>query len=402
MPAYSYKALAEDGTLVEGKREAATASEVVEYLEREGFLPLSVKEEKIKRRVRLPVFRRRVSKKDIIVFTQSLGILLRSGVPIDKALGICLEISEGKPVAKVIEDIRNEIRRGASLSEALSKYPGLFSRLYINTVKAGEVSGVLPEVLERIHAHMVKMEEFKSSVINSLIYPSFLVLVGLLSIFVLVTFVVPRFYTIFESSGVTPPFPIPQLAAVGAFVSGYGLYVFLSFAVLFLCFYIWYTRGGADVLHRKLLSLPGLGSFLLKVENVKFSGNLGTLLVNGVPILQAVLVVKEMFGNPVMREEMDRIYRYIREGKKLTSVLEARKDIWHPMLVGMCSVGEETGELGEMLVKASGVLEEEIRGALDRFVALIEPATVLSMGLVVGAIVVSMISAIFSINDIVR
>ena len=400
MKLFSFKALTEEGKLLEGTKAASSKEEVYRSLEEQGYLPLVVEERK--RFFKLPVFRKKISKKDIIFFTQILSILVSSGVPVDKALFICADISRGRPIATVIEDLINEIRQGASLSEAFSKYPSIFSKLYINTVRAGEAIGLLGEVLDRIYKHMQKTEEFKNSIVNALIYPTFLVGISVISIVVLIAFVIPRFYSVFLSSGIKPPFPIPQLTVLGDFVVNYGSFILL---VLLLAFFLgrwWYLNKGKKSVQKRLLSIPFIGDFLIKLETVRFASNMGTLLNNGVPILQAILIVKEMFGLEVYREEMDRVYKEVREGKKLTYVLGNRKDLWHPLLVDMGEVGEETGQLGYTFIKASEILETDMNIALTRIITIIEPATILTMGLIVGGIVVSMINAIFSINEMVR
>ena len=406
MATFFYKALTEDGRVIEGVKNADSVEDVLKSLEQEGLLPLTVKEKKesSKRKLSLalPILKQRVSKKDVIFFTQTMAMLIKSGVPVDKALLICIDINRGKAVEKVLEDLLDEVRQGSSLSDALSKYPSLFSRLYVNTVKAGESTGLLGEVLERTYLHLSKMEEFKSSIVNSLIYPLFLILTSVVSIVVLIVFVVPRFYAVLSSSGVAPPFPIPQLASLGEFCARYGFFVLVSLILFMYLFSVWYTKVGRDAVHGSLIRFPAVGTFLIKMENAKFGSNFGTLLKNGVPILQALVIVKEMFFLEVYREEMERLYKEIREGRKLTLSLKARKDLWHPLVVGLGEVGEETGELGEALIKAADILEAEISTLLNRLISIVEPATILAMGVIVGGIVISMINAIFSINEMVR
>lgn len=407
MALFFYKAMDESGNIVEGIKEAVSEEEIIKFLEAKELLPIVIRKKDLKHRRRLTkifkLFKKRISKKDVLFFTQSLSLLLKAGIPMDKALAICVETIDNEAMAKVIDDIREEIRQGVSLSGALSRYPNIFSRLYVNTVKAGEAGGILPEVLERIYNYMMKMEEFKSTLINSLIYPLFLVLVSLFSMAILIVFVVPRFYLVFSSAGVSPPFPIPQLAILGGFISKYGFLILVLSAIIILVFVLWFRKTERRYLITvKLFEVPFIGSLLSKLENIKFARNLGVLLLNGVPILQAILITKEMFINPIIKEELETMYRLVREGKRVSFVLERRRDIWHPMVIGMCGVGEESGTLGEMLVKASDVLERDVEIKLKRLVALIEPATILTMGLIVGSIVVSMISAIFSINEIVR
>ncbi len=404
MKTYEYKAVNSNGQVVAGEMTASSKAEVMDALYSKDLIPVKIEERKRARRTfRIKLFSSRIPSREILTFYQSLSVLLMAGVPMDKALSICREIAEAHAFKIVLDDVLSEIKGGLSLSDALSKYPRLFSQLYTNMIRAGESAGMLPQTLERIYEHMKKSQEMKENIISSITYPIFLIAVGIISIAILVTYVVPRFYVVFSSMGTTPPFPLPQLSWLGSTVRDNGPYIAAVFALLTFFLYRWLKRPeGKEKAYKIALGLPLIGRIMVKIENVKFSYNLGMLLKNGVPILKAVNIVKEMFNNPLYRREVEEIYRQLREGTKLSATLAVSRGLWHPVVVGMCEVGEESGNLGDMLVKASEALERDVESSLKRAVSLIEPATILAMGLIVGSIVVSMISAIFSVNEIVR
>ncbi len=404
MKLFSYKAADKKGKVITGEKKAESRKEVVDYLYSQELIPLVVKEVSGGAKLRLPkgIFPRRVGLSDVMMFFRSLAVLLNAGVPMDRALAICSEVSENPSMRVLIESIRYDVRGGSSLSDALMKYPKVFSRLYVNMIRAGESGGMLPAVLDRIHRHIERTMELRETVISSTIYPAFLILTGIASVVVLIVFVVPKFSEIFSSMGVSPPFPLPLLASMGGFFGKNWPIILMLLLLTPLGIKLWLKKEeNRERAYAFLLKLPFIGRILVKAENVKFCSNLGALLENGVPMLKALSIVKEMFSNPLYRASLDEVYRRVREGERLSKVLVPHS-LWHPLVVGLCEVGEETGTLGEMLMVASTALEKELEGALKKGVALIEPVTILGMGLLVGSIVVSMISAIFSVNDIVR
>ncbi len=406
---FKFKAVTPEGSIKEGTLEAESKWEVIDRLEVQELIPLEVKEHREKNYVftrflskLFKSLRKKASKKDVLVFTNSLQVLLKSGLPLDKALSISREVVSSEIMRDIIDDLISEVRQGTSLSDALSKYPRYFPSLYVNMVKAGEAGGVLPEVLERLSEYLSKVEEFRNTLLSSITYPLILILVGLGSIFVLTVFVVPRFSAIFESLNMKPPVIIKILSAIGSFFSEYFVFFGGALFVLFIFLSKKFKTGeGRGRLYRLLMKMPFVGSILVKIESSRFSRNLGMLLLNGVPILQSILITKELFANPTYRNEMDRIYEAVKKGEKLSNLMTERKFLWHPVLLGMVEVGEEAGTLDSMLIKAAESLEKDVEDSVKSALSLVEPVTILFMGLVVGSIVVSMLSAIFSVNNIV-
>ena len=403
MGRFQYRAVDERGRVIRGEMEAPSKRDVMDALHGEGLFPVEVKEQKRSRRRVWRLFRRGVSQEDVLLFFRSLSVLVGSGVPVDRALSICMEVVGDSPVRGLIGDVLMEVRGGASLSEALGKYSSIFSRFYVNMIRAGEAGGVLPFVLERICSHMERQREFREKLVSSLVYPAFLVLTAVASVAVLIVFVVPRFMVIFESVNAEPPLVMVVLERIGLFFRRFWPVMALAAVAAVYGLRVWTKRPkGRRRAWEVLLSVPVVGDVAVQLESAKLCGNLGMLILNGVPMLKALGVVKEMFQNPIYREEMEEVERLIREGERLSSALARGGGLWHPMVQGMVSVGEESGELGEMLVRVAEALEGEVEKRLTKLISVIEPVTVLGMGLVVGSIVVSMLSAIFSVNEMVR
>ena len=404
MRTFEYKAVDDKGHVSEGFITAETEEDAKKELYSQDLIPLYIKEKETDRKSRWKVsFSRPPSQKEVLIVYESLSTLLSVGVPMDRALRICSQVVSNSVLKSVIEDVLKDIQTGASLSDALSKYPKFFQRLHINMIRAGEATGALPQALERISNHLRRSLELKETLVSSLTYPAFLAATGIVSIGILIVFVVPRFYQIFDSMDIAPPFPLPQLYLLGSFVSNY--WPFILFGCLVAVFLVkrWINKPeNKRKVYKISMNAPIMGQIVVKIESAKLSRNLGTLIENGVPILKAVSIVKEMFTNPFYKDALETAYRLLREGKKLSYILSSYSAFWHPMVIGLCEVGEESGTLGEMLVKAADSLEKDVETSLTRYVSIVEPVVILAMGLIIGVIIVSMINAIFSVNEIVR
>ena len=403
MRTFEYKAVNDKGEVYEGFITADTVEDAKKELYSQDLIPLYIREKKRekKRRWKLSLSRS-PSQKEVLVIYESLSTLLGVGVPMDRALKICAQVVSSSVLKTVVEDVLKDIQTGSSLSDALSKYPKLFQRLHINMIRAGEATGALPQALERIGNHLRKTLELRETLVSSLTYPAFLAITGIVSIVILVVFVVPRFYQIFDSMGVSPPFPLPQLYFLGNFVSNYWPFIFLMIIAGVFIAKRWLRKpDNKRKVYKATMEAPIVGQIMVKMESAKLSRNLGTLIDNGVPILKAVSIVKEMFTNPFYRDALENTYKFLREGKKLSHILSSYSALWHPMVIGMCEVGEESGTLGEMLLKAADSLEKDVEASLTRYVSIVEPVVILAMGTIIGVIIVSMINAIFSVNEIV-
>ncbi len=396
MPLYSYRAATREGGIKEGYVEAPNQKAAVQMVRQMGVIPIRVKEPALRKGLAASV--RRKKKVDLLTFTTELNALLGAGLPLDRSLQIIADISEHKEARELAEDILSAIREGSSFSEALMRHPQVFPRVYVSMVRAGEAGGVLDTVLDKILEFLESTRQLKESLYSALIYPVLLTITGIASIVVLLTYVIPKFSRVFEDIGQGMPLPTQILLAVSQFFSNYWWII----AGLFLLTLFAFRRYiSTDEGRRKWdeMKLRLMGEVLIKLETARFARTLGALLKGGVPLLQALYNVKEVVSNTVIASRLDEVIRGVKEGEGLARPLE-RLGIFPPLAISMLKVGEETGSLDGMLLKVADTYERELKTALKRFISIIEPALILLMGLLVGFIVISILLAIFSINEI--
>ena len=406
MPTYLYKATDSSGKIVNGSLEAEGEKGVVTELHDMGFIPIRIALSKgsgkrldVDISKQISSFLKGVSSKDILAFTQDLSTLLESGLPVDRALSILIEAAEKEKVKEVVGDILKTVQGGGYLSDAMAKHPKVFSTFYVNMVKAGEAGGVLESVLGRLGAFLESSQELKDYIKSALVYPLFLVFVGGASIIILLTFVIPKFSVIFSDMGQEIPFTTRFLLDLSEVLRSYWWVILggLGAIVFFLRRYF-STRAGRLRLDRNKLSFPVVGGLVRKIEVARFARTLGTLTKSGVPILQALVLVKDIIGNRVIAKSMEEVYDKVKEGDKLSKPL-SDSGIFPSLAIQMITVGEETGRLDSMLLRVAENYEKMVKDTVKRFISLLEPAMILAMGLVVGFVVISMLMAIFSMNE---
>jgi general secretion pathway protein F len=404
MPAFQYRALTPDGKMVEGNIDGPDGGTVALKLQEMGLLPIRVdsgpKKTALTKDIQFSWKRKKVGRKDVLVFTSELHTLVKSGFPLDKSLSVLGQLAESQALSEVVQDILKEVKGGKSFSEALSKYPEIFPKVYINMVKAGEVGGMLEDVLGRLVSFMETSENLRSYIIGALIYPVLLSFVGIVSVIILTMFVVPRFALIFKDMGVPLPLPMAILKGFSDFLSGYW-WLAILFIVL-IVFYLRRLRSGAEgrlLWDRWLLRLPLVGMVIRKIEVARFARTLGTLLHGGVPLLQGMTIVREIIANQGIATMIDPIRNGIKKGEGISQPMK-QSGVFPPLAMHLIEVGEESGKLDSMLVQVADVYEEEVRTGVKSLIAFFEPALILLMGILIGTIVVSMLMAIFSINDI--
>ena len=406
MPTYIYKATDSSGKIVNGSLEADGEKGVVAELHDMGFIPIRIALSKGSGKAldvdiskQISSLLKGVSGKDILAFTQDLSTLLESGLPVDRALSILIEAAEKEKVKEVVGDILKTVQGGGYLSDAMAKHPKIFSRFYVNMVKAGEAGGVLESVLGRLGAFLESSQELKDYIKSALVYPLFLVFVGGASIIILLTFVIPKFSVIFSDMGQAIPFSTRFLLDLSEVLRSYWWVILggLGAIVFFLRRYFT-TRAGRLRLDRNKLSFPVVGGLVRKIEVARFARTLGTLTKSGVPILQALVLVKDIIGNRVIAKSMEEVYDKVKEGDKLSKPL-SDSGIFPSLAIQMITVGEETGRLDGMILRVAENYEKMVKDTVKRFISLLEPAMILAMGLVVGFVVISMLMAIFSMNE---
>jgi len=404
MAAYSYRAATQEGKLVAGSMEAPDSGTVSLRLQEMGLLPIRVgaaaQKTLFTREIALPWKRKRVRQKDLLVFTHELHTLVRSGIPLDRSLAVLGKLAESAALAEVIQNVLKAVKEGKSFSEALGQYPEVFPKVYVNMVHAGEIGGVLEEILGRLTAFLETSENLRSYVFGALIYPALLSFVAVVSVSIMMFFVVPKFVGVFHDIGVPMPLPMTILQNVSGVFTGYWWLV--AGVVFLVAIYLRRMRNtpeGRLQWDRWLLRLPLWGPVVRKVEVARFSRTLGTLLHSGVPLLQGMTIVREILSNQGIATTIEPIRNGIKKGEGIAQPMK-HSGVFPPLAMHLIEVGEESGKLDTMLIQVAEVYDTEVRNAVKNLIAFFEPALILLMGIIIGTVVVSMLMAIFSINDV--
>jgi general secretion pathway protein F len=395
MGIFSYRATTTDGVIVEGVIEAADERDAVDRLKNSGVIPLKITtpKEGLGRK-----FLPKSSRGDILLFTTELSALLSAGLPLDRSLNILSDISESGEMKDIIKSVLKSIREGSSFSDALSRHPRIFPKIYVNMIRAGEAGGVVDVVLDKLNEFLESSRELKDHIFSAMIYPVILLLTGGFSIIVLLVYVLPKFSTIFSEMHVELPLSTRIIVNVSGTLSSYWWVLLLLFAAAWL-FFRNYIRSEEGRYSWDSFKLKMMGEVVRKVETARFSRTLGTLLKSGVPLLQALHNSKDVISNQVIASAIDGVSKGAKEGKGIAAPL-ANAAVFPPLALSMIKVGEETGQLDVMLLKVAGTYEKSLKVSIKRFVSFVEPAMILAMGLIIGFIVVSMLMAIFSITDL--
>ncbi|MFP4308336.1 MAG: type II secretion system inner membrane protein GspF [Desulfococcaceae bacterium] len=406
MTIFSYKASDFSGKVVKGTFEAEDETGVVKRLQGMGYIPIQINaagtaEQGLRLDLGVGLGRLfgRVSRRDVLQFTQDLAAMLASGLPVDRALAILLEVTEKRRMRDVVSEIRKSVQAGSYLSDAMARHPEAFSDFYVSMIRAGEAGGVLDAVLERLGEFLESSQELVDYIKSALVYPLFLVFVGGLSVIILMTYVIPRFSVIFEDLGGAIPPSTQLLLASSELLRGYwwALLPGVGLAIFGFSRYAATPSGKARV-DRVKLRLPLLGELIRKIETARFARTLGTLVRSGVPILQALSLVRDTISNSVISRAMQRVHARVQEGERMSRPL-AETGHFPAMAVQMITVGEESGRLEEMLLRVADNYEKLVRNLVKRLISMLEPTLILLMGVVVGFIVISMLMAIFSMNE---
>lgn len=402
MPRFAYKAKKLSGEVVEGVLEADNQRLVISKLQSMRVFPISVQEEAggkgLQTEISMARFQR-IGLKEKAVFFRQMADLLRAGLPLSKALDTLHRQTTHVKMKDVIYSLSSDVQGGTSMSDALRKFPSIFSELHASMVRAGETGGMLEAVMERLAAFTDDQLEARGKIISAMAYPAIMVLVGIGVIIVLLTFVIPRFVTMFAEAEQELPLITQFMIAISYGIKSYWWVVLIVLAFLVYA-YRKFTQSpeGKMAMDRFWLKVPVIGDLILKSEISKFSRTLGTLLSNGVPILKALDIVHQVLSNQVLRERMAEVKENVKEGARLSERL-AEGDLFPPVAVSMIAVGEETGEMELTLTRIAESYERETERAIKLATTLVEPAMILGMGVVVGFIVISMILPIFQLSQ---
>jgi general secretion pathway protein F len=393
MPVYEYKGVSATGKKVSGVQDGESLKSVKTKLKKEGVIVLEIQEgssARAKRRGTVNfTFGSRVKLGDLANATRQLATLLSSGLPLMDSLSVLVEQEEIEALKSALSSVRDSVREGASLADALKENPKDFSQLYINMVSAGEASGTLEITLDRLADFLDEQVRFRGRISAALAYPAFMTVIGISMLFFIFAFVMPRIVGMFQDMKQQLPFITLMLLAVVRFLSGFwwalllgiagGVYYFRRYAR---------TQAGRENIDARLLRMPVFGSLIRMIAVSRFTRTLGTLLQSGVPTLAALDIVKSVVGNTVLANAVQKARENVREGEPIADPLR-RSGLFPPVVVQMVAVGEKSGELEKMLLKISDSFDRTVETRLTGLMALLEPVIILAMGLIIGFVVIA-------------
>ncbi len=400
MTTYQFRAVTSDGKTRSGSYTAGNEKLVATELRRQGLTPTYIGLDKQGGfQFKLPEFSGG-KRRDVLFFTQELATLLASSIPVDRALSIVSELTERVTFRAVVLDILRLLKGGKSLADSISSYPAYFSDLYLNMVRAGEASGSLATVFQRLAHFERNRDELRGYIISSMMYPVLLGMTGLGAIVVLMYFVVPRFATIFEGGRMQIPIPTLIMLRMSEFLRAWGwlLGIILASATAGFLSYI-RTATGRWWWDDFRLRIPLLGDALRKAETARFARAMSTLVSNSVPLVQSLQIAGGTLANLRMSKSLESVAQGVKRGEGIAMPLR-RTGQFPPLAAHLLSVGEETGKLDDMFTRMADIYETDTRDAVKRFTSLFEPLLILTMGLIVGALILSMLLAITSINEV--
>lgn len=403
MSLFTYEATDSSGRFIRGSMETKDEASLVEKLQEMGYFPIEISRPSGKKAFVPFIFKpfgRRVSGRDVLKFTQELSDMLEAGITLDKSLSILAELEVNEAFRPVILDIQKIIHGGGTLSDGIEKHTGVFPEVYVSMVKAGEAGGALESVLARIKKFMEETESIKDEITSALIYPLLITAVGALSMMVMLFFVIPKFAGIFAGAGAAMPLPTKVLLGVSEMaIRFWWTFPAASIAGYFVVRRHLNNENGRLSFDTLKLKLPLLGPIFKKTAISRFSRTLGTLLQSGVPILNALNIAVKTIGNRRIAGELIPVINGVKNGRGISMPLKEAASFPH-YAVHILTVGEETGRLDEMLIRLSDAYDRETGIALKRLLQLLEPAIILVMAVIVGFIVISLLLAVFSLNDL--
>lgn len=400
MPRYEYEVKKGPGEVVNGVLEAENKRAAVARLREMGYFPIRVDEqveEESKDTLRDAMKRIRV--KDRNVFLRQLANLSESGMMITRALRTLVDQTENPKLARIVDRIRDDVQKGASLADAMEKHPQVFPSMYCSLIRAGETGGMLEEVLWRICAFGEQEEELRGKAVSAMIYPIFLLIVGSAAIFILISFVFPKFITIFEDFNAQLPLPTVIVMKICDFMGTWWWAVLLGIVgtvVLLIRYYR--TEPGKRKFDGWALKIPAVSTLIIKYEMAKFSRTLGTLLDNGVPVLTSLKITADTMSNLLVRDRVAELHNGVTEGESLSETMR-EGPLFPPMVVSMFAVGEESGRIGDVARRIADAYDLEVERAVKALTALFEPLLIVIMGVVIGFLVIAMLLPMLTLSS---
>lgn len=412
MPDFSYKAVRRDGSIEQSSVAAASEQAALRQLRDRGLTPVRLEaagaavaaaapdQGQPFRRMRLGRGRDRIGRAEVQSLTSELAVLLRAGLPIDRALRVLIEMSENPAYTGLLQHLLDTVKGGKPFSHGLEERSEHFGTFYVNMVRSGEASGRLAEVLNRLADYLERSREVRSTVISALIYPAILAVVAILSVIVMLGFVVPQFEALFDDMGDALPGLTRAVISLGNGVQAWWWLLTLIAVGLFYGIRHWLrTSEGKARVDRSLLRLPVAGEVVFKYQVARFARTMGTLLGNGVSILQAINIAVHTVDNSIVRASLEPLSAASKGGRRMSETLR-ESGSFSPLVVQMVRVGEESGQLDDMMLELARIYETEVEAGIKRGLTLLEPLLILLMGGGIAVIIIAILMGILSVNDL--
>lgn len=396
MPSFVWKGRNRSGEFMEGVLLADTRDAAVASLRRQQVQVVSLREKGLEIPF-LPKLPTRINEKRVAIFTRQFSVMLDAGLPLVQCLEILGEQQEHARFADIINRVRIDIEGGASLADAMRKHPAAFDDLYVNMVSAGEAGGILDIILQRLSTYMEKAVKLKNQVKSAMIYPTMVISVAVLVVWIILWKVIPVFAQLFSGLGAQLPFLTQLVVTVSNFVARYSFFILIALILAVFAIRAYHkTHRGKRVLDGIMLRLPVIGMLVQKIAIARFCRTLSTLTASGVPILDGLEITAKTAGNSVIEDAVMAVRKSVEEGKTLSGPLRETK-VFPPMVVQMVNVGEQTGALDQMLSKIAEFYEDEVDTAVAGLIKLLEPLMIVFLGGVIGVIVTAMYMPLYTI-----
>ena len=401
MPQFKYQVKKSPGQVSSGVIEAESQRAAVARLRDMGYFPISIEvyegEKDSKKSLKQRVGRIKLTDRN--VFFRQLANLIESGMPITRGLATLTEQTENPAMARIVAQLREDIQKGTTFADAMERHPKLFPSMFSNMIRAGETGGSLEEVMWRIVAFGEQEEELRGKAVSAAIYPMFLLLIGSIAIFILVSFVFPKFVVIFKDFNATLPWPTRVVMALCGFMGKFWWAVLIAIAAAVTSLVSYFkTKPGRRNLDIFLLRVPVVKAVVIRYEMAKFARTLGTLLDNGVPVLTAIKITVDTLSNVIIAEEVDTLHGRVLEGDSISDSLRQTKH-FPPMVINMFAVGEESGRLGAVAKRIADAYDQEVDRAVKALAALMEPIMIVIMGVVIGFLVIAMLLPMLTLSS---
>lgn len=401
MPQFSYQAIGRDGKSRTGNIEAEGRELASRQLRAQGLTLLKLESGAAAVAIGGDAGgAATLNRQQLLAMTSELSVLLRAGLPLDRALRVLIDMASEPAVNAVLQGLLADVKGGKSLSQALQAHEAAFGSFYLNMVRSGEASGHLSEVLERLVDYLDSARKNRDSVVSALIYPAILLVVAVISIGVMLGFVVPQFETLFDDMGDALPGLTRAVVGAADFLKAWGWLLVLLVVAVGLYLRNWLrSANGRQSFDAWLLKLPLAGGIVFEFEMSKFARTVGTLLANGVSLLKAISIAIDTVDNRVISEALSVLPPAVKAGRRMSVALEDT-DMFTPMVIQMTRVGEESGNLGQMMLELARVFDDHVQSGIKRGLALLEPVLILVMGFVIAVIIIAILMGIMSVNDL--